>query len=284
MKLIDQLSPASSRYHAFTLHHVYAKDVAGLLETIFADDKGKRDNFSINYFFDPPPEDKPERNRLSKKQPLKFTADSVTNSILVQNADDDQLAEIKSLVDFYDRNEPPDSQSIRKTKIVTLKHAKAQAVADVLKDVYVDLLSPNDKTLRSNNPRQEQPRPYYSFYDMGSRSQSSENVPKFKSLLSIGVDSTSNSLVVSAPQYLLEDVLAMIDRLDVTTRAAEPVVRVISAGGALDDPLIKDALKAVADPDGKHTSSSSSQSRDQQRNRGNNNNNGRNGNNNGQQQ
>ena len=70
----------------------------------------------------------------------------------------------------------------------------------------------------------------------------------------------------------------MIDRLDVTTRAAEPVVRVISAGGALDDPLIKDALKAVADPDGKHTSSSSSQSRDQQRNRGNNNNNGRNGN------
>jgi hypothetical protein len=87
--------------------------------------------------------------------------------------------------------------------------------------------------------------------------------------------------VVSAPQYLLEDVLGMIDRLDVTTRAAEPVVRVISAGGALDDPLIKDALKAVADPDGKHTSSSSSQSRDQQRNRGNNNNNGRNGNNSG---
>ena len=92
-----------------------------LLETIFADDKGKRDSFSVNYFFDPPPEDKPERNRLSKKQPLKFTADSVTNSILVQNADDDQLAEIKSLVDFYDRNEPPDSQSIRKTKIVVLE-------------------------------------------------------------------------------------------------------------------------------------------------------------------
>ena len=143
-------------------------------------------------------------------------------------------------------------------------------------------LAPTIKRLRSNNPRQEQPRPYYSFYDMGSRSQSSENVPKFKSLLSIGVDSTSNSLVVSAPQYLLEDVLGMIDRLDITTRAAEPVVRVISAGGALDDPLIKDALKAVADPDGKHTSSSSTQSRDQQRNRGNNSNNVRNGNNNGQ--
>ncbi len=282
MKLIDQLSPASSRYQAFTLKHVYAKDVAYLLEGIFADDKKQRDSLSINYFFDPQPEEKPERNRLSKKQPLKFTADSVTNSILVQNADDDQLAEVKSLIEFYDRPEPADSQSIRKTKIVGLKFAKAQAVADVLKDVYVDLLSPNDKALRSNNPKQQdQQRQYYSLYDMGSRNQSSENVPKFKSLLSIGVESTSNSLVVSAPQYLLEDVLAMIDRLDVATRTMEPVVRVMSAGGALTDPLIMDALKNVADPDGKHSSSSSSsQSRDQQRNRngGNNNNNGRNGN------
>jgi type II secretory pathway component GspD/PulD (secretin) len=276
MKLIDQLSPASSRYQAFTLKHVYAKDVAYLLESIFSDDKKQRDSFSVNYFFDPQPEEKPERSRLSKKLPLKFTADSVSNSILVQNADEQQLAEIKSLIDFYDKAEPPDSQSIRKTKIVVLKYAKAQAVADVLKDVYVDLLSPNDKTLRSNNQRgQEQSRQYYSFYDMGSRSQSSDNVPKFKSLLSIGVESTSNSLVVSAPQYLLEDVLAMINRLDVTTRAVEPVVRVISAGGALDDPLIKDALKAVADPEG--AKRSAAQSRDSQRNRGNNNNNNNNG-------
>jgi type II secretory pathway component GspD/PulD (secretin) len=285
MKLIDQLSPASSRYQAFTLKHVYAKDVAYLLEGIFADDKKQRDSLSINYFFDPQPEEKPERNRLSKKQPLKFTADSVTNSILVQNADEDQLAEIKSLIEFYDKPEPADSQSIRKTKIVGLKYAKAQAVADVLKDVYVDLLSPNDKSLRSNNPKQQdQQRPFYSLYDMGSRNQSStENVPKFKSLLSIGVESTSNSLVVSAPQYLLEDVLAMIDRLDVATRTMEPVVRVMSAGGAFTDSLILDALKNVTDPDGKH-SSSSSQSRDQQRNRNggnNNNNNGRNGNGNG---
>src|SRR5262249_50406461 len=96
----------------------------------------------------------------------------------------------------------------------------------------------------------------------------------------------SNSLVVSAPQFLLTDVLSMIQRLDAATQPKEPVVRVIGMGGILDDPYIKDALKSVADPSAAKSSSSSvSRDRDRQNSRGNGqngNNNGRNGNNNGQ--
>jgi hypothetical protein len=106
-------------------------------------------------------------------------------------------------------------------------------------------------------------------------------------LLSIGLDPASNSLVVSAPQFLLTDVLSMIQRLDDAAKPMEPVVRVISVGGILDDPLIKDALKSVADPEGAKRSAASSQSRGNNgtRNGGWNNNgrnnNGRNGGNNG---
>jgi hypothetical protein len=283
-KLIDQLSPNDTRFQVFTLKHTYARDVCTLLEKIFEEGDGKEKTRGFNPFwfdFDQPSDDKKDRNRLSKREPLKFTPDSVTNSILVQNADEEQLVRIRELVEFYDRAEPPDSQSIRKTQIVAVKHAKAQAVADVLKDVYRDLLSPNDKALVSNNPRQEQPRPAYTYFNMGDNKSATDNVPKFKGLLSIGIDATSNSLVVSAPQFLLADVLSMIERLDAATLPKEPVVRVINVGGMLDDPYIKDAIKSVADPSAAKSSSSSSR-RDRQNGQGNgqngNNNNGRNGN------
>src|SRR5262249_40786999 len=161
------------------LKHTYARDVSYLLEKIFeqGDTKEKSRGFNPFWFdFDQSSDDKKDRNRLSKREPLKFTPDSVTNSILVQNADEEQLVRIPELVDFYDREEPPDSQSIRKTQIVGMKYAKAQAVADVLKDVYRDLLSPNDKALTSNNPRQEQPRPNYTYFNMGDNKTATENV------------------------------------------------------------------------------------------------------------
>ncbi len=279
-RLIDELSPSNSHYQVFSLKHTYARDVSYLLEKIFEQSDSKDKNRFNPFFFDFDQQDKKEeRGRLSKCASLKFTPDAVTNSILVQNADDDQITQIRQLVEFYDRAEPPDSQSIRKTQIVPIKYAKAQAVSDVLKDVYRDLLSPNDKALSTNNQRQgEQQRPFWTYFGSDDSSRTSDNLPKFKGLLSIGIDPSSNSLVVSAPQFLLTDVLSMIERLDNATKPMEPVVRVISVGGILDDPLIKDALKSVADPEVAKRSSSAAQSRGNNGSRnGGWNNNGRNG-------
>jgi hypothetical protein len=209
----------------------------------------------------------------------------VTNSILVQNADDEQLANIKMLIDFYDKEEPRDSQSIRRTEIVTIRYAKAKPIADVIKEVYRDLLSPNDKALATNQPQQQQPRPFYSIFDTGDSTSQASNLPKFKGLLSIGVDETSNTLVVSAPQFLLTPVISMIKNLDESTKPAEPVVQVISMHGMMDDPLVSAALKSIADPStakANAAAAASAQSRrDEQRNRNGRNGQGNRGNNNG---
>jgi Bacterial type II/III secretion system short domain len=290
MKLINELSPTDSRFHVFTLKHTYARDVVTLLEKIFEDEDSKpKERGWSPFWFDnlDQPQEKKERNRLNKREPLKFVADSVTNSVLVQNADDEQLTQIRSLIDFYDRAEPPDSQSIRKTQIVAIQYSKAQQVADVVKDVYRDLLSPNDKALNSGQQRQDQQRPFYSFFDMGRSNQQGDNVPKFKGLLSIGIDASSNSLVVSAPQFLLTDVVNMIQKLDESTKPAEPVIRVMQVGGLATDPILKEALSNVADPgNAKHNAASQSrQDQNNQRNGrvGNNNNRGNRWNNNNNQ-
>ncbi|HEY2761626.1 MAG TPA: secretin N-terminal domain-containing protein, partial [Pirellulales bacterium] len=105
MKLINELSPVDAHYHIINLKHADAKDVAVLLETVFQDDGAKKDNINSRtiYFFDNPPPEEKERNRLSKREPLRFIADPVTNSILVKGADDDQLAQIQALIEIYDR-------------------------------------------------------------------------------------------------------------------------------------------------------------------------------------
>ena len=92
-KLIDELSPSNSQYQVFTLKHTYARDVSYLLEKIFEKDDGSKGRGFNPFFFDFDSQDKKdERGRLSKRAPLKFTPDAVTNSILVQNADSEQLA------------------------------------------------------------------------------------------------------------------------------------------------------------------------------------------------
>ncbi len=246
MKLIDELSPIDAHFHTFNLKHADAKDVAILLESVFQDAGAKKDNTTSRtiYFFDNPPTEEKERNRLSKREPLRFIADPVTNSILVKGADDDQLPQIQALIEFYDRATPPDSPLIRHTQMVVIKYAKAQAVCDVLKDVYRDLLSPNDKVLASMQQQQSQkPQPLFSYFDMdsGSGAKSPADGLKFKGLLSVGVDTTSNTLIVSCPQFLMPGVLEMIHKLDDSTKPVEPVVRVISMMGSFDDPLIKEA-------------------------------------------
>ena len=265
----------------YNLKHADSKDVSVLLETIFQDSGAKKDNSrSINYFFDPPPPEEKERNRLSKKEPLRFIADQVTNSILVKGADDEQLAQIQALVDYYDRATPPDSPLIRHTKMVPIHYAKAPAVAEVLKDVYRDLLSPNDKALASNQPQQQKPTALFSYFDSdsGSSSKNPTDGLKFKGLLSIGVDPTSNTLIVSCPQFLMAGVMDMITKLDESTKPVEPTTQVINLKGMGTDPVLMEALKAVADPTAAKSAVDAKARQDQQqRNRPNNGRGGPNG-------
>lgn len=257
MRLADELSTRDARYHLFPLKHTYAKDMAKLFANIFASegaeesDKGAR---NIYYFDDPPPKEPKEMGRLSKRPPLKFIPDPVTNSLLVQGADDRQLAEIRSLIEYYDHLEEPNSESVRQTEFITFKYAKARDVSEVIKEVFRDLLSPNDKALTQYNQQkaqqEQQNRPLFSYLDSDLLSDkgTDENLPKFKGLISMGVDQRSNSLFISAPGRLLKSIKAMAQRLDDAAQPQEPVTRVVRMSGAISDPLVKEALLNFADP------------------------------------
>lgn len=235
-ELIGNFMPARLSYKVFKIRNTYAKDLALLLEDIYKNEEqesgadpfgGSRRYGSRSRTSEPP------RSSLSRRRPLAFVPDAVTNTILVQGADANQLAEIESLIKLYDGDDIPDSKSVRQTELVSLRYAKAVEVAEVVKDVYRDLLSPNDKALQRNvgQPQQQQQReggfrsPSFSY--LSDDAEATQNIPRFKGMLSVGIDERANGLAISAPQILLADVLEMVDRLDQAAKPTRAVVRIM---------------------------------------------------------
>ncbi|MGB9687282.1 secretin N-terminal domain-containing protein [Thermogutta sp.] len=211
-QFLREAIPPQPDYRIFRLRYAWADNVVKVLESLFSEEEDNR-RWLPFWFFDPwgtrGSSDRDRKGRLSQRRPIKFVADTDTNSIVVQNADSRQLAEIKQIIDFYDQPPPTDGQSIRVTEIFALRWAKASQVATAIKDVYRDLLSPNE------NQRPGERGIVFFFPESGSDTRT----PRFKGLLSVGVDETSNCLVVSAPVYLMNDLRELITQLD---RNAEP--------------------------------------------------------------
>ena len=233
-QLLSTLAPRRPDYEIFRLRYAYASTVSLTLEEIFEekekDDSSRgRSYFYYDYYGGGGNNDKDDKVRLSKRRPLKFVWDSGSNSILVQNADPDQLRLIGELIEFYDQPEPPDSQSVRKQEIVRVKYSKASVIAETVKDVYRDLLSANDKALANNKEKSSPERSYTYVYD-SSGSDEERKAPSFKGLLSLGVDDLSNTLIVSAPAYFITDVLEVIENLDQAAEPTTETVEVISLG------------------------------------------------------
>jgi hypothetical protein len=97
-------------------------------------------------------------------------------------------------------------------------------IAEALKDVYRDLLSENDKALQEGKGNKKEDRPSersytYIYGSGGDEGEDQEEPIKFKGLLSIGVDETSNILIISATEGLLNNVAQIVEQLDL---AAQP--------------------------------------------------------------
>jgi len=246
-QLAAQLSPPRTDYKIFRLKYAWAYGVALTLEDIFAEEDKKDSRrmppwYYWDYGTDQSNQDK-DRTRLSRRRPVKFISDSDTNSVLVQNADPQQLKKIDELVKFYDQPPPADAQSLRQTELFAIRWAKAAVIADAVKDVYRDLLSSNDKALVNLQQQQrERPRDSYLFLSDGSSEDKEQRVPKFKGLLSVGVDEGSNTLVVSAPAYLMVDIRKLITDLDKAAEPAHTTVEVLKLGRGVPSSVVRQAL------------------------------------------
>jgi hypothetical protein len=255
-----RVAPPAKDYAIFHLKSASATWVVLNLEDYFEDEDesdNKRNDRMMSYIFGYSQSNSSEddRRRLSKRKPLKFISDIDTNTILVQNADSQQLQTIKDLIKLYDVPEPTNSQKARVTKLFTIKFSRASLVAETIKDAYRDLLSTNDRALQEGGRQgREQQRgmggggmtiisPFGAAE--GQSPSDSRTSARFDGKLSIGIDDVSNTLLVSTEGDSLMSVIGnMIEALD---EAARPVaeVRVVKISKDTDGARLKEALARV---------------------------------------
>ena len=245
-EIMEQMAPKRRGYKIFKMKYqsTWAYSVALNLEDFFEDNEGKTPAYSYSpyYGFRPSGSSFTGTRKLGKKRPPRFIADSDTNTILVQGADEEQLKIIQELIDIYDVPLDSESKSIRITKAFYLKYGKASVIAQTIKDVYRDLLSSNDKALQNPNAKEKSrsaERSYTYIYGGGGDGDGDREPPiKFKGLLSVGIDDFSNTLIVSAAEGLMENISAMVEALD---KAAQPAssVQVVPVTGRINPQLLE---------------------------------------------
>ena len=254
-ELLHEAAPPKRDYKVFYLKNssTWAYSVELSLKDFFEIDKKKSGSDYNPYFgFRMGGEEKDTARRLSKKKPLKFISDSDSGTIIVQGADAQQLKVIEELINIYDQPLATDGKQVRKTKVFTLKYSKATVLAEAVKDVYRDLLSTNDKAYQNNQPAkdgQKSPaaeRSYTFVYgDVQGDDKSKQETPiKFKGLVSLGVDDISNTIIVSAPESLLENIAQLIEQLDRAARATNSV-QVVKLDGKINSADLQKRLSKI---------------------------------------
>ena len=243
-ELLAKLMRPAPNYKVFKLKFATPSWITLNLEDYFKaeEDTETSMRYDWNWGYVPSTKKKSGAATLGRRRTPTFIYDNFTSTILVRDADRRQLQVIEDLIGIYDVPEPADTRSMRVTKIFKLENTKAESVAQAVKDVFRDLLSANDKALEKKGGEQQTQTRVYSYFGSGDDDDGGDENPiRFKGLLSIGVDPTSDTLVVSSTASLMDIVSELVLELD---KAAEQssLVHVVKVGPTVDIQLIQERL------------------------------------------
>ncbi len=250
--LMGQVAAPRRSYKLFRLKYATPSWVTLNLKDFFKSEEQTKSGLEYDPWWGIVPSQKKTKGNhsLSKRRQPQFISDNFTSTILVRDADAKQLQTIEDLIGIYDVAEPSDSGSMRVTTIFRLKHARAALVAAAVKDVFRDLLSSNDKALETDEKGQRQTGggglvTYLPRGPSEEKSEGDEEEPiRFKGLLSMGIDDSSNTLIVSSSGSLMDTIGEMIESLDKAADSSS-VVQVLHVDETVDLGLIQERLREL---------------------------------------
>lgn len=137
---------------------------------------------------------------------VSIEVDQRANRLLIQNASAKQLRMIESMIPTLDQAPPDDERLVRKQKVHRFKHRKASEVLAVIKDVYRDLLSINDRSFPSSSSSRSM--------NYNRNIAATVSNPEYQGILSVGIDDEANLLIISAPTYLIDEICELATSVD----------------------------------------------------------------------
>ncbi|MEX2315939.1 MAG: hypothetical protein WD669_02235 [Pirellulales bacterium] len=218
--LINELSPPAKRFKVFPLKHSSALNMWWNLNDVYKEELKEDTQTIMDIYGRYQRTPKEGGTGLARRPKLMITYDPPTNSILVANASTAQLHEIGQLIEDFDKPTPTGLVRARVNATVKIHYSRASIIAAALKEVYVDLLSSNDKEFASaEGRRQTRDTKTLTTIKFGDSTTSATVDPpqvrtSFNGELSIGIDDVSNTLLISCQEELFDGVVNQIRRLD----------------------------------------------------------------------
>jgi hypothetical protein len=247
-EMMARLAPPRKDYAVYYLKHADSYAVKLNLEEFFQSEKKDtgEDRFRRWWYDDSSNDKKDDSPKLSRRKPLRFIEDSQTNSILVQGATADQIRQIDELIAMYDNPKPTTTRPSRVTQVFSIKHSRASVIAEVLKDVYRDLLSNKDKAMESYNQSKSQGKGQrgYISYDFGEHDDDGKmSQGRFSGSLSLGIDDSTNTLLVScASQNMMLNIQQIVTTLDSAAVPAAQTFQVLQINRSIDAAALQKKL------------------------------------------
>lgn len=189
-QLLQQMLKESGRLRAIEIKNAQANMVARQLETML---QGSLSATS---------------NKLVTTPAVVINVDNRTNRLLVQNASERQWRMIQEAVQVLDRFNPEEEKLTRTQGTYRFKHRRASTVMDAIKANYQDLMIMSERTMANLSYRS-------STFNKNIAATTSN--PEYQGLLQLSADKEANLLIVSAPKYLLDEVLKLAESLDQPT-------------------------------------------------------------------
>ncbi len=155
-----------------------------------------------------------------------------SNSLFISGNEED-VNQVMEALKVLDSAEQPESLKDRVPRMIPVDYADVNDVAEIVKDVYKEHM---DGGQQANN-RQNQPQgafnPMAMFMGGQQQQQQQPGGRNARSVqLSIGVDTRTNRLVVSASDSLFRQVESLVQALDESANQARRTMRVVSLQNA----------------------------------------------------
>ncbi len=191
---------------------------------------------------------------------ITVVADPRLNRLIAQGSDS-EIEQIEDYLKIIDKsNSITEVEVYGKSHVIEIKHSIASEIAQVLREAYAHHLAGGSSAGAARGGSQQQPQPRAEGEDDRKSSKETKAAPKkptgsaaaivMEPKMTIAVHEPSNSLIVTAPEQLLEQVKALVAQID---QRSEQTMEVVSAGGT--------ALQAILAPESARSRSSNSSSR-----------------------
>jgi hypothetical protein len=216
-QFVEHIVPDKADVHVIQLQHAQATSVKSQLDTLLEHTRAD------------------DSSALSTQPPLRIDSDVRTNRLLIQHASPRQMRLINEMVPQLDRPEQENERLVRQQRIYHAKRKRASEIANVVKEVYRDLLSSSDQVFAGRDTHQQ--------FGYSRALAATTKSPEYQGLLSVGVDDVGNTLILSAPTYLMEEVIRLVILVDAT--AGGETVAVVPLKSAASRASVGEALRRM---------------------------------------